>query len=44
MAGTAVYLASLAGSYCHGQEIVIDGGEYHKADDESVAEPNPRLP
>ncbi|KAH9480521.1 Short-chain dehydrogenase/reductase VdtF [Psilocybe cubensis] len=26
MAGTAVYLASRAGGYVHGQEIVIDGG------------------
>jgi NAD(P)-dependent dehydrogenase (short-subunit alcohol dehydrogenase family) len=26
MAGTAVYLASLAGCYTNGQEIVIDGG------------------
>ena len=26
MAGTVVYLASRAGGYAHGQEIVIDGG------------------
>lgn len=26
MAGTIVYLASRAGGYAHGQEIVIDGG------------------
>lgn len=26
MAGTAVFLASRAGGYVHGQEIVIDGG------------------
>ena len=26
MAGTAVYLASSAGCYMNGQEIVIDGG------------------
>jgi NAD(P)-dependent dehydrogenase (short-subunit alcohol dehydrogenase family) len=26
MAGTVVYLASRAGSYVNGQEIVIDGG------------------
>lgn len=26
MAGTAVYLASRAGCYTNGQEIVIDGG------------------
>ena len=26
MAGTVVYLASRAGGYTHGQEIVIDGG------------------
>ncbi len=26
MAGTAVYLASPAGGYMHGQELVIDGG------------------
>jgi squamous cell carcinoma antigen recognized by T-cells 3 len=26
MAGTAIYLASEAGSYTNGQEIVIDGG------------------
>ena len=26
MAGTVVYLASRAGGYVHGQEIVIDGG------------------
>ena len=26
MAGTAVYLASAAGGYTNGQEIIIDGG------------------
>jgi NAD(P)-dependent dehydrogenase (short-subunit alcohol dehydrogenase family) len=26
MAGTAVYLASRAGGYVNGQEIIIDGG------------------
>ena len=26
LAGTVVYLASRAGGYAHGQEIVIDGG------------------
>jgi len=26
MAGTAIYLASRAGGYTHGQEIIIDGG------------------
>ena len=26
LAGTVVYLASRAGGYVHGQEIVIDGG------------------
>lgn len=26
MAGTAIYLASLAGCYVNGREIVIDGG------------------
>jgi squamous cell carcinoma antigen recognized by T-cells 3 len=26
MAGTAVYLASRAGGYLNGQEIIIDGG------------------
>jgi NAD(P)-dependent dehydrogenase (short-subunit alcohol dehydrogenase family) len=26
MAGTVIYLASRAGGYAHGQEIVIDGG------------------
>jgi hypothetical protein len=26
LAGTVVYLASHAGGYAHGQEIVIDGG------------------
>lgn len=26
MAGTAVYLASAAGGYANGQEIIIDGG------------------